>query len=54
MPPKQGLIILSFAAAVLFGLFAAFGWTLGDLRWQDEVAAALSALGAGFLIGALP
>ncbi len=51
MSQRQALIILSFCAAVLFFLLAALTVTLGDV---PLVPAGLTALAAGFLIGALP
>lgn len=56
MNPQHRLfiVILAFAAAIFFGVFAAFGWGLSDLHWQDDMAAAIVALASGFLIKTLP
>ncbi len=48
---KSWLVILSFAAAFLFFILAALTVDLGSVLL---VPAGLTALAAGFLIGALP
>jgi hypothetical protein len=49
---KTFLAVASFAAGVLFGAFAIWGWT--SMSYPDDIGAALLSISAGLLISHLP